>query len=102
MRIFKFVIGVSLCFCLIFGLSPTVFAGYSDTYIYRSKCPEGDTPGAAGGLLEDGDYWNSNLQYYVDKWGFAQGNCTSYVADKINQTFDGMDDNTNLRKKKTD
>jgi|GEM_PF-2539604 len=75
MRIFKFVFGIFLCFCLIFGLSPTVFANYSDTYSFRSSCPDsGDDP---------------NPEY-----GFAYCNCTDYVADRINQVFDGMDDDT--------
>jgi hypothetical protein len=78
MRIFKFVFGVFLCFCLIFGLSPTIFAGYDNTYSFRSSCPTlGDAPNPA--------------------YGFAYCNCTDYVADKINQTFDGMDNSTEFR-----
>lgn len=31
-----------------------------------------------------GGYWNVQGGYFVDKWGFAQCNCTSYVAYRIN------------------
>ncbi len=52
------------------------------SYPYASVCPEG-SDGNPGGKI-NGGYWNSAGQYYVDRWNFAQCNCTSYVAHRLN------------------
>ena len=56
---------------------------WADPYLYDSVCPKGPDGSAPGGSIYGG-YWNTKDKYYVDKWGFAQCNCTSYVANRIN------------------
>lgn len=63
----------------------------NDTYLYRLKCPDGDTPPGytrsfPGGEIEGGS-WYAQQAYYKDKWSFAQCNCTSYVASKLNEAW---------------
>lgn len=56
---------------------------WSQPYLYSSVCPkgpDGSTPG--GGVY--GGYWVTTGGYWADRWGFAQCNCTSYVAGRIN------------------
>jgi surface antigen len=69
-------------------------------YPYASKCPSGDKPyklgpdtsipggPIAGGYWhEEGDklYHYQSLDFWVDQLGFAQCNCTSYVAYRLNE-----------------
>lgn len=80
----------------------------TDTYFYRSRCPkdegdyitrEGEKKRVAGGILDTTDefvYVSStqkqrwdDLSYFIDKWKFAQCNCTSYVASKLNEAWGG-------------
>ncbi len=64
--------------------SMTAFAG--NNYPYKDHCP-------SMGIVLPGDYFNKvykdgvyreDLSYWVDIYGFAQCNCTSYVAYKLN------------------
>ena len=58
---------------------------YEDTYVYKSVCP-------GGKAVFPEDYYKKVYkdkividEYWVDKWGFAQCNCTSYVSNKLNE-----------------
>lgn len=71
----------------------TLFASVSwaDPYLYSSVCPKGPDGNPGGGIY--GGKWvpynpqhPENSAYWVDQWGFAQCNCTSYVANRINMT----------------
>lgn len=69
-------------------------------YPYNSKCPSGDKPyklgsdaSIPGGPIAGG-YWHEegdktypyqSLDYWVDRFGFVQCNCTSYVACRLNE-----------------
>lgn len=101
---------VFLCFlCTLmfqFAPSPSFAEDTNDTYLYRDKCPkdegdevtrENETKQVAGGVLSSADsfkyiastsrYRWDNLSYFIDKWSFAQCNCTSYVASKLNEAW---------------
>lgn len=64
------------------ALLPIACFVLADPYLYNSVCPKGPD-GNPGGSVYSG-YWNVKDKYYVDKWNFAQCNCTSYVANRIN------------------
>ncbi len=55
----------------------------ADPYVYDPVCPTGPNGITPGGSVYGG-YWDSERKFYVDKWRFAQCNCTSYVANRIN------------------
>lgn len=57
------------------------FGENGNTYPYETVCP-------SGGYFQSGDYYNTKLQCWVDIYGFAQCNCTSYVAWKLNELWD--------------
>lgn len=57
----------------------TAFA--DDNYPYKSVCPEGDRYfDGTDGLVCDGSDC-----FFKDRWGFAQCNCTSYAAHRLNE-----------------
>jgi hypothetical protein len=56
---------------------------YEDTYHHKNVCP-------GGSVYLPGDYYNTGLECYVEKSGFAQCHCTAYVAWKINEIFLAM------------
>lgn len=75
----------------------------SDSYLYREYCPVGQsvtfekqTVTFPGGEVSDGWFnyvktdsrgtWKDK-SYFVDKWSFAQCNCTSYVAHSLNELW---------------
>lgn len=56
-------------------------------YPYASVCPTG--PDGNPGAKINGGYWvpqnpQGTGNFWADKWGFAQCNCTSYVAHRLN------------------
>jgi len=62
-----------------------------NNYPYKGVCPVGPS-GTIGGKVVDADYWNPSrvingvwvdLNYWVDRWSFAQCECTSYSAYKM-------------------
>ncbi len=55
----------------------------ANPYLYDSVCPKGPDGSTPGGSIYGG-YWNAEDEYFVDKWGFAQCNCTSYAANRVN------------------
>ncbi|MFC1644918.1 CHAP domain-containing protein [Patescibacteria group bacterium] len=87
-----------------FVLSVFLASSAYATYPYDSVCPGGYEPYAdplvananiPGGIIfESVDYWEEGLDdenhfeeeddYWVDQWRFAQCNCTSYVAYRLN------------------
>ena len=90
---------VMVCMCF-------EYAYAESDYPYKSVCPpnagynsDGATRSATmqGGPI-NGGWWNpseydqngvliKDRNYWVDKWSFAQCNCTSYVAYKLNDPF---------------
>lgn len=68
----------------LFGIILFLEASFSwaQGYLYSSVCPKG--PDGNPGAKINGGYWNTEKGYFVDKWGFAQCNCTSYVAHRLN------------------
>ncbi len=66
------------------GLILTFFVSFTlaNPYLYSSVCPSGPD-GNPGGKIYGG-YWISGDNYWADKWNFAQCNCTSYVANRVN------------------
>ena len=63
-------------------------------YLYDSVCPIGPDGVTPGGTVYGGR-WNDTDKYFVDKWGFAQCNGTSYVAYRIN--LNGLSFNNTFR-----
>ena len=72
--------------CVVFAV---LFCGlaYADAqecsksnYEYCSVCP-------GGAKLFPKDEWNAAQGFWSDQWGFAQCNCTSYVASKVNELW---------------
>ncbi len=59
---------------MVFVFSNFVYADYP----YRNVCP-------GGGFIFKSDWYNSAGGYWVDKWNFAQCNCTSYAAFEMDQ-----------------
>ena len=66
-------------------------AAWAQSYPYSSVCPKGPD-GNPGGKISGG-YWvpkkldsngNDIGSYWADRWNFAQCNCTSYVAHRLN------------------
>ncbi len=69
----------------------TASFSWSQGYPYASVCPNG--PDGNPGAKINGGYWvpkqldqngNDIGSYWADKWSFAQCNCTSYVAHRLN------------------
>ncbi|MGB3072843.1 MAG: hypothetical protein WBB68_01125, partial [Candidatus Moraniibacteriota bacterium] len=74
--------------CII-SLILTVFSCLvsADPYLYGNVCPAGPD-GQPGGRVHGG-YWvpqnsNGTGMFWADKWNFAQCNCTSYAAQRVN------------------
>jgi len=69
---------------VVIGLVLVFFASFTwaDPYLYSSVCPKG-SDGNPGGKIYGG-WWVTKGNYWADKWNFAQCNCTSYVANRIN------------------
>lgn len=67
---------------LIFFTCQSVQAGnrYSDEYAWKDVCP-------GGGYFYPGDHQDEDL-YWIEYRGLYQCNCTSYVADMVNDVLD--------------
>jgi len=65
----------------------TSFSWAQQGYPYDPVCPTGPD-GNPGGQINGGYWIPQNVQgtgnFWADKWGFAQCNCTSYVAHRLN------------------
>lgn len=53
----------------------------ANNYPYKDSCPNGKE-------TLDGDFYSTDLDAWVDIYKFAQCNCTSYVAYKINEALE--------------
>jgi hypothetical protein len=85
----KIVIPVAMA-CMCFG---NAYAYAGDMYYYKGVCPGGKVIKKCEDKNHDGksdfpcDYWSDPLESFVDVWGFAQCNCTSYVANMLRDPF---------------
>lgn len=85
-----------------FGMSGAA-ENAADSYLYRDYCPdtqvvsyENQSASFVGAAVLGGWFnyvrtdangsWKAK-SFFADKWGFAQCNCTSYVASQLNQLW---------------
>lgn len=96
LRLFCFFTGI------IFASVTFSVANAEDSYLYKSKCPIGDIPPGyttafpGGVVFPDVDKWipynpakPNASEFWADKWQFAQCNCTSYVVNKLAESWGG-------------
>lgn len=91
-------------FCIFMGIivSSVIFSAENsnDSYLYRFKCPSGDVPPGYTKVFPGGNVYDArwipldpqhpnSSEYWADKWGFAQCNCTSYVVSKLADDWNG-------------
>ena len=77
---------------LLFGICFIGNVYAENNYPYKNVCPVGPSGVIGGIVFHSKDYWtDDDGGYYVDKWRFAQCNCTSYVAYRLNNPFDDPD-----------
>jgi surface antigen len=80
-------------FTVLLVSAPT--SALSGGYPYDPVCPYGQSPSTGkptkeipGGKLGEADWWSDKLNAWIDRWSFAQCNCTSYVAWRLNNALE--------------